>query len=107
MSQSKHEAYEIENLLKFPEGTRREGLLSHVNSVDESHKSMAKILPRREKGGRTWREKRRGERLAAGSLFLFLCSVQRTPQERRALLFSRRHPLPLPLCFSSKPFSKD
>jgi len=34
------------------------GLLSHVNSVDESHKSMAKILPRREEGGRTWREKR-------------------------------------------------
>ena len=34
------------------------GLLSHVNLVHESHKSMAKILPRREEGGRTWREKR-------------------------------------------------
>ena len=52
-------------------------LLSHENSVQDLHKTMAKILPRREKGGRTWREKRRGARLAAGSLFFFLCSVQR------------------------------
>jgi hypothetical protein len=43
------------------------GLLSHENSVQDLHKSMAKILPRREKGGRTWREKRR----AAGSFLLF------------------------------------
>ena len=43
------------------------GLLSHVNSVDESHKSMAKILPRREEGGRTWRKKRGG---APGCVFL-------------------------------------
>jgi len=29
---------------------------------------MAKILPRREEGGRTWREKRRGRRLALSSV---------------------------------------
>jgi hypothetical protein len=29
------------------------GLLSHENSVQGLHKSMAKILPRREEGGRT------------------------------------------------------
>ena len=61
-------------------------LLSHENSVQDLHKSMAKILPRREKGGRTWREKRRGGRLAAGSLFLFVRSVQHYHQERGALL---------------------
>jgi len=46
---------------------------------------MAKILPRREEGGRTWREKRRRRRLA---LFLFLFSVQHAHQERRAPLFA-------------------
>jgi len=46
---------------------------------------MAKILPRREEEGRTWREKRRRRRLA---LSLFLRSVQRTHQERRAPLFA-------------------
>ena len=51
------------------------GLLSHENSVQDLHKSMAKILPRREKGGRTWREKRRGDE---GGWLFFFCSFQRT-----------------------------
>ena len=80
------------------------GLLSHENSVQDLHKSMAKILPRREKGGRTWREKRRGGRLAAGSLFLFLRSVQRASQgeggtpfcQPASATYSRCLPFPFP-----------
>ena len=52
-------------------------LLSHKNSVQDLHKSMAKILPRREKGGRTWRRKKR----TPGS-FCFPCSVQRARPRR-------------------------
>ena len=69
------------------------GLLSHENSVQDLHKTMAKILPRREKGGRTWRERRGEGRMAASSLFLFLCSVQHTHQgEEVLLLFQSQAP---------------
>ena len=67
------------------------GLLSHENSVQDLHKSMAKILPRREKGGRTWREKRRGGRLAAGTFLLF-CPAHVHQGEEALLLFQSQAP---------------
>jgi len=63
------------------------GLLSHENSVQGLLKSMAKMLPRREKGGRTWREKRR----AAGS-FLLLYPVLFHQGEEALLLFQSQAP---------------
>ena len=51
-SQGEHETYEIEMKSKPRRALGGKGLLSHENSVQGLHKSMAKILtPREEKGG--------------------------------------------------------
>jgi len=68
------------------------GLLSHENSVQDLHKFMAKILPRREKGGRTWREKRR----AAGSFLLFCPAHSIQRGERSFCSRVKRHTCQLP-----------
>ena len=85
------------------EGTRREGPPFPIKSHTKSQESMARSYTLRRKGRKNMEEEEEDAWLFLFSLF---CPARKT-QERRAPLLSRRHPLPLPFCFSSKPFSKD
>jgi len=106
-SQTEHGAFEIERT-QIP-GGHKEGRASFPTQSSYKVftipwlKSNLKERKEEEHGGR--------RRRAPGSFFLSLVSSAKNAranlQGGGRLLFANRPALPLPLCFSSKPFSKD
>ena len=90
------------------------GLISHANSVHESHKSILLILEKKKEEEQENSERDREERREGAWLksSVFCSERQMSGHHSREegasfLPQGPAHPLPLPLCFSSKPFSKD
>jgi len=93
-----------------PKATRAQGgkgLLSHENSVQGLHKSMAKILPRREEGGRTERRREEEGRLALEQKGRLLSLVECPGnQKKKRKKTQGRSSSSLPCSSSSLTFSK-